>query len=102
MVNCKHPDCIYRSAYHDCCDYATIMYQLRPCPAGDCVGVYKPKPEPKKTAETKTLQDEELWGCYLHGLTDREIVAEIGVSLGRVTTWREANQLPANTKESGG
>lgn len=42
MNNCKHPDCLYRSRKYQTCDYALIMHRRRPCPAGECEGVYKP------------------------------------------------------------
>jgi hypothetical protein len=60
--------------------------------------VYQPRPEPRTKATTKAEQEEELWACYMNGMNDREMMAELGVSLGRVVNWRQANQLPPNTR----
>lgn len=43
MADCKHPDCFYRRGWVNIsCDYAIITGKKRPCPAGECRGVYVP------------------------------------------------------------
>ena len=42
-MKCTHPDCFYRRGWkNSSCDYALLTGRRRPCPAGDCRGVYVP------------------------------------------------------------
>lgn len=43
MPKCRHPDCFYRRGWvSSSCDYALLTGKRRPCPAGECRGVYIP------------------------------------------------------------
>lgn len=100
MLHCKHVDCKYRSISgdhnrsNDCCLYILMEYKPRPCPAGDCPGVYQPRERAPKF-------DDKIWDLYFCGWTDKRIAEYYGVQPGAVAFWRAENDLPNTYKHRG-
>lgn len=106
MVNCKHPDCYYRNVKLDFCQYCVITGQHRPCPPGDCIGVYRPKDESRTFALTVvgkrvTFDKEKAMSLYIEGKSDAEIGKELGVSYKAIRNWRNYEGLPSTKAMKG-
>lgn len=107
MVHCKHPDCLYRSDKSTCCVYILIEGHPRPCPAGECKGVYTPKDgyytvfgRRRKTGAEELVSESQLWDKYFDGWSDGKIAAYFGVAVRVVRDWRNTRDLPAVTEFS--
>lgn len=109
MVNCKHPDCYYRNVDGDYCEYCILMSRRRPRPAGDCVGVYKPKGGTKvvlgqltpSRGGTRTFDADRAMELYIEGKSDAEISRELGVSYKAIRNWRKYEGLPSTKNMKG-
>lgn len=107
MVKCKHPGCKYRSVKCDCCIYILIEHRPRPCPPGECRGIYAPREGiqsffglPRRTGVEVLSSEDQLWMKYFDGWTDDRIAAHFGVPVRYVAGWRRSNDLPVQREAS--
>ena len=83
------------------CDYYLMTKAHRGCPAGDGCDKFERRGRPKKfgAAVWYTPSTMELMRkCYDMGLTDRQIAVRLGLSIPRVTSWRQMSNLPAQSE----
>lgn len=95
MVHCKHLDCMYRSwhGHVDVCDYIGMEGRRRPCPAGECKGVYVPSKGASSNVWVAKNEDK-LWAAYEDGWSDRRIAVTYHINKSVVKAWRDLNHLP--------
>lgn len=100
MGKCKHPDCIYRSMATDTCDYAFMTGTRRPCPAGDCKGVYRSIRTKSKKGPPLSFDEEKAIEMFVAGYSDKEIADVVGVERRTICNWRNRRRLNIMRSES--
>lgn len=95
MYQCKHPDCAYRCAFTETCDYYLITGRRRESPASRCKRYQPLSADTAPAAVDSAADDALLQALYDAGLTDRQIARELHLPTQAVSTWRHRQQLPA-------